>query len=191
MYPLRNKMKKILYIAAFFLIFSCESNDDAPENQLSALTTLEGQDGRSYTESIDAWNALKTNNGNSYSYQTTFISFTGFGSITELTVTNNVVTSRIYQEFSTDQMTGERDIIDSFTETGSQLGSNQKGATPLTIDQLYTTCAADYLVVDENENTIYFQTATNGLMTLCGFFPNNCADDCFEGITISAFDWVN
>lgn len=184
-------MKKILYIAAFFLIFSCESNDDAPENQLSALTTLESQDGRSYTESIDAWNALKTNNGNSYSYQITFISFTGFGSITELTVTNNVVTSRIYQEFSTDQMTGERDIIDSFTETGSQLGSNQKGATPLTIDQLYTTCAADYLVVDENENTIYFQTATNGLMTLCGFFPNNCADDCFEGITISAFDWVN
>lgn len=184
-------MKKLLSIVAFFLIFSCESNDDAPENQLSALTTLESQEGISYTESIDAWNTLKTNNGNSYSYQTYFISFTGFGSTTELKVINNVVTTRIYQEFSTDQMTGERDIIDSFTETGSQLGTNPKGATPLTIDQLYSTCAADYLVVDENENTIYFQTATNGLMTLCGFFPNNCADDCFEGITISAFDWVN
>jgi len=184
-------MKILRYIAAFFLIISCESNDDTPENQLSALTTLESQEGISYTESIDAWNALKTNNGDSYSYQTTFISFTGFGSITELTITNNLVTSRMYQEFSTDQMTGEKDIIDAYTETGSEVGSNPKGATPLTIDQLYTTCAADYLVVDENDNTLYFQTTANGLMTLCGFFPNDCTDDCFEGISISAFDWVN
>lgn len=184
-------MNKLIYIALLFLLFSCESNDDAPENQLSTLTTLESQEGISYTQSIEAWNALKVNNGTSYKYQTDFISFTGFGSTTELTVINNVVTSRVYQEFTTDEITGERDIIDSYTETASQLGSNSKGAPPLTIDQLYTTCAADYLVVDETENTLYFQTATNGLMTLCGFFPNNCADDCYEGITISAFDWVN
>ena len=131
-------IKKLLFITTFFLIFSCESNDDAPENQLSALTTLESQEGISYTESIDAWNTLKTTNGNSYSYQTYFISFTGFGSTTELKVTNDIVTTRIYQEFTTDQMTGERDVIDSFTETGSQVGSNPKGAIPLTIDQLYT-----------------------------------------------------
>lgn len=184
-------MNKSIYIVLFVFLFSCDSNDDSPENQISTLTALESEESRSYTESIDAWNALKNDNGTSYRYQTDFISFTGFGSTTELTVINNIVTSRIYEEFSTNEMTGEREIIDSYTETTANLGSNPKGATPLTIDQLYTTCAADYLVVDENENTIYFETATNGLMTLCGFFPNNCADDCFEGITISAFDWLN
>lgn len=184
-------MNKLLCIVALFLIFSCDSNDDSQENQISALTALESQEGRSYTESINAWNVLKTNNGNSYTYQTTVVSFTGFGSITELTVINNIVTSRIYEEFNINQMTGERDIIDSYIETAANLGSNTKGASPLTIDQLYTSCAADYLIVDENENTIYFETATNGIMTLCGFFPNNCADDCFEGITINAFDWLD
>ncbi len=184
-------MNKLIYIALLLLIVSCNSDDNSSENQISTLTSLESQIGLSYAESIDAWNELKTNNGTSYRYQTTFSSFTGFGSVTELTVTNDVVTTRVYQEFSTDEVTGEQQIIDSYTETGSQLGNNAKGATPLTIDQLYASCAAESLIVDATANTIYFQTAVNGLMTLCGFVPDFCADDCYEGIRIDSFDWVN
>lgn len=184
-------MNKLIYIAVLLLIVSCNSDDDSSENQLSTLTNLDSEIGLSYAESIDAWNELKNTRGNSYNYQTTITSFSGFGSTTELQVRNGVTTTRVYQEFSTDVATGEQEIIDAYTETGSELGNNVKGATPLTIDQLYASCAADFLVIDPSTNTVYFQTDVSGLMTLCGFVPDNCQDDCYEGIRINAFDWVN
>tara|TARA_R110000851_G_scaffold279768_1_gene433063 strand:- start:472 stop:612 length:141 start_codon:yes stop_codon:yes gene_type:complete len=46
-------------------------------------------------------------------------------------------------------------------------------------------------VVDKEKNTLYFETEINGIMTLCGFVPNGCADDCYQGISIDSFEWVN
>jgi hypothetical protein len=184
-------MKKLIALTLIGLLFSCEKKDDSPKNEISVLTTLSGKSGLSYSESIEKWNDLKIKNGNSYIYQTTFTSWTGLGSITELKVIDGIVICRIYQKFKTSETNGSLEIIDSYTEIKTNLGSHEKGAKPLTIDDLYNSCASNYLEVDKENNTIYFETETDGLMTLCGFVPDGCMDDCYFGVRINSFKWID
>lgn len=181
------KTNRLFFLILIVILISCEKNN---KDGLSVLTTLKGESGLSYNESLKQWTELKKQNGNSYIYQTTFVSWTGFGSTTELKIEDGIVTSRIYQEFETNATNGQHEIIDTFTETEDDLGSHEKGATPLTIDDLYNSCAGEYLIVDEENNTLIFEAELNGLMTLCGFVPIGCMDDCFRGVRINSFEWV-
>ncbi len=106
-------------------------------------------------------------------------------------IEDDIVTSRIYQEFKIKEPSFQREIIDSYTETSDDLESHEKGARPLTIDDLYNSCASKYLVADEKDNTIYFEAEIDGLMTLCGFVPKGCMDDCFRGIRINSLNWID
>ncbi len=173
------------YLVIVFICFSCEKND-----QLKALTKISGESGISYNESMQKWDELKMVNGNSYRYQTGFQSWAGFGNTTEIEVLAGKVVARSYEEFTIDDQSGEVIIIDSFSENENHLGLHQKGAAPLLIDELYGTCANELLVVDQRKNTLYFETTSNGLMTLCGYVPDDCIDDCFNGIRINTFDWI-
>lgn len=185
-------MKASLYLslALVFVLASCKISDNSNVFELSNLSNLKGASGMSYKTSLERWNELKQLNGNSYKYQTTFLSWTGYGSTTELTVEDGLVTGRIYQEFSPDEETGERVIVASYSEDYQSLGSHERGAAPWTIDELYDSCARDFLIADTENNTIYFETETNGMMTLCGFAPNDCEDDCYQGISIDSFEWI-
>lgn len=182
------KRNIVLLMILAAILMSCEKNND---DKLSALTTIKGESGLTYNESLAQWTELKNINGNSYIYQTTFISWTGFGSITELKIEEGIVTSRAYHEFITNDTNGQREIIDTYTESRADLGSHEKGANPLTIDDLYNSCASEYLSVDKEKNTLYFETESDGLMTLCGFVPNGCMDDCFRGVRINFFKWID
>ena len=175
-------MKNFNFLLLFFALTSCMQNNEIE---------LTGDSGINYKESLAKWNELKTINGNSYSYQTTFVSWVGFGSITELKVEDGKVTARSYQEFSINDSTGQKETQAIYSETKSDLGSHQKGAKPLTIDELYESCAKEYLIVDTDDNTLFFDTELNGTMNLCGFVPNNCADDCYSGIKINSFEWID
>ena len=178
-------------LLVFFLIsLSCQKDDGQKDDQLAVLAKLKSENGLTYHESLSKWNGLKNKNGNSYIYQTTFISWTGFGNTTELKIVDGAVTSRTYQAFKTNKTNGQKEIVDSYFETQDKLGSHESGAAVMTIDELYDTCVKDYLVVDEENNTLYFETEKDGLMTLCGFVPKNCADDCFSGVSISSFEWL-
>ncbi|WMJ71727.1 hypothetical protein RCC89_00865 [Cytophagaceae bacterium ABcell3] len=157
---------------------------------VSNLPPLSGESGTPYSDCIEKLNDLKSKNGNSYIYQTTFTSWSGYGSVTELKIKDGKVVSRVYQEFITNE-SHEREIVDSYTETKSNLGSREKGAKPLTIDDLYHLCTSEYLTVDEEDNSVTFETELDGLMTLCGFSPVGCVDDCFRGIRISALKWLH
>lgn len=169
---------------------ACKKDEEPKDEKPAVLTDFKGESGLSYNESIGKWNELKTVNGNSYIYQTRFVSWTGQGSTTEIVVIDGEVITRSYYEFKPSEAGGEEQIIDSYTENGGAIGSNEKGAAPLTVDELYTTCASDYLVVDATNNTLYFETDSTGLMTLCGFVPDGCADDCYSGVSITGFDWI-
>ncbi len=37
---------------------------------------------------------------------------------------------------------------------------------------------------------MYFENKHSEMMPLCGYVPKGCHDDCFEGVTISAFEWL-
>lgn len=184
-------MNKLLFLIFFGLFLSCNRDEDSSISELSVLTRLIGEGDMSFTDSLGKWGDLKTKNGNSYVYQTTFSSWAGFGSTTELRIENGKITQRVFEAYTIDSNTGNINITDSYTETVSDLGANEIGAALRTIDDLYSSCAGKYLIVDESKNTLYFQTEINGLMTLCGFVPNQCMDDCYQGITISAFEWID
>jgi hypothetical protein len=181
----RNLLALLLVLAG-----SCQKNEAPSIDQLSVLTTLQSEHGLTYEQSSNKWHQLREQNGNSYVYQTTFASWTGSGNTTELKIENGVVTSRIYEEFTT-LGDGSKKVLDFYREDSGTLGTHAKGAALLTIDGLYETCAKDYLVADEQNNTIYFETAPDGLLTLCGFVPKECVDDCYTGVRIHAFEWVN
>lgn len=186
-------MNKLAFLGLLVFLFSCEEPEDIDQEDATSLTDLtdtQGESGISYTESSEDWDSLKIANGNSYMYQTTFTSFSGLSSTTEVQVTNGVVTSRLYVEYQANE-NGGKNLTDSYTETSTTIGTHEKGAGVLTIDDLYNSCASEYLVVDKTNNTIYFETEINGLMTMCGYLPNNCADDCYVGFSISSFDWVD
>lgn len=181
------KTNKMLFLVILGIFLSCEENECYNEEKL----LLKGEIGSNYNESLNKWLELKKINGNSYIYQILVNSWTGFGSITELKIEEGIVVSRSYQKFKTNHTNGQREIIDSYTETKSDLGTHEKGAKPLTIDDQYNTCAREYLIVDEESNTLSFETENDGLMSLCGFSPKGCMDDCFTGVYISSFKWIN
>jgi hypothetical protein len=185
-----NKIKNLILISIIGLFFSCEHTEDIFKSELSELTELVNQSGVSYSESLEKWNKLKIINGNSYVYQTSFYSWIGEASITEITVIKGTVTSRVYEHFKTNESNGRGALIDTYSESIDNLGVHESGALPKTIDELYNTCSSDYLTVDPNTNTIYFETALNGVMTLCGFVPDRCQDDCFVGTNIKNFEWI-
>jgi len=142
-----------------------------------------------YEQSVDLWNELKVKNGNSYIYQRAFTSWTRHGFMTEIKVENGIVTERKYQSF---QYNGKTKIIKkSYVEKGNKIGSHDEGFDAVTIDDLYKTCAAEYLVVDTALNEIYFETNEDGIMTICGYYSKGCADDCYQGVSLFGFKWLN
>lgn len=143
-----------------------------------------------HKQSLIDWNNLKKDNGNSYKYTTSWSSWVGAGGKTTLTINKGIVISRSYEAYRYDEVNGDKIITESYEENQENLNSNDSGSPTLTIDQLYDSCINDYLVVNRNSNKIYFSTNDIGIVSLCGFVPKNCADDCFRGFRIDSFEWL-
>jgi hypothetical protein len=173
------KIKKLFLLPAIFALVSVSCEDRATSRRKEA-----------YDNSYSQWVKLKKLNGESYEYQTTFGSWTGYGMQTVIQVRNGAVAARtcFAYQFNTETLT--KDTIDSYSETGSEIGSHLAGAAPLTVDELYDTCVRKYLRVSEKENTVYFETNGDGLLNLCGYVPDGCMDDCYNGITIDTIKWI-
>jgi hypothetical protein len=181
------KSHKFFFTILILTLMACE-NDSIKD--FHALTTFKGDGGLTYMQSLAKWNELKRSHGNSYIYQVTFQSWAGFSSVTELKVMDGVVVSRAYQEYIINGTSSDPEMIYSYNEPAVDVGKDEKGAMPMTIDEIYDTCAGKYLRVDKNDNTIYFDTDGNGIIKLCGFTPKGCADDCSRGVSIGSFTWL-
>lgn len=165
----------------FFLFISCK--DD--ENLESTNENISY-----YDTSVEKWDELKNSNGNSYKYEITSNSVFGFGVTTKIEVEKGTVITRSYEEFEINYETGERTITYSYEENSETLGDNNRGVSIFTIDDLYNSCLDKYLIVNSEENTIYFEVDSEGMMNTCGYVPNGCMDDCFFGFRISEFNWT-
>ncbi|WP_158861539.1 hypothetical protein [Lunatibacter salilacus] len=78
------------------------------------------------------------------------------------------------------------DVLE-WQEEGETLGSheNSGAAEIMTLDEVYAMSASNWLVRGENRQT-HFEANNNGMISLSGFVPDNCQDDCFMGIRIVA-----
>lgn len=176
------KVLNVFLLASLILhILSC-SGDKKIENNKWDLT---------YEESFNAWNRLKKKNGESYEYQTEFNSFSGFSSVTTITVLKNKVIQRTFQQYKLTDNGKKVKTEHSYFENENELGNNQAGAPAATIDMLYDSCINKYLKINSEQNTIYFSTHDNGILKSCGYIPKYCMDDCFTGVTIKSFKWLD
>ncbi|WP_346882898.1 hypothetical protein [uncultured Algibacter sp.] len=181
-------MKSIIlkvFVAVFLgnLFYSCDDESQLPINNSQHKTSL------------NQWQSLKQDHGDSYSYEIKTESVFGFGSLTKIIVKNNIPVSRVFESYNlydNDTYLGweNRIITNEYRENINQLNTNNIGAAALTIDDLYALCLKDYLSVDANSNSINFNVDDSGLIKDCYYIPNGCQDDCLFGIQITNFKWI-
>ena len=180
----------IVFITLFFL--TCAIRKDTAKEEKAYIvglfnTTKEDKKTPLYESSIAKWNTLKKKHHNSYTYKVDFNSFTGYSSTTVITVKKGSVINRAFYETSAlDQKTAKKQ---SFVENRSTLNTHKQGSPAVTIDQLYKDCSEKYLTVDEKSNRILFKVDNIGVLTVCGYIPKNCADDCFKGVSVGEIKW--
>lgn len=72
-------------------------------------------------------------------------------------------------------------------EEGKNLGAhgNSMAAVLWTLDEIYAFASESWLKRGR-EGKSYFEAENAGVISLCGFVPEGCMDDCFEGVRISS-----
>lgn len=171
-------MKRNLYFFVLLLIAglspSCKKSDIAFESDLE----------RSYK----IYTAFKASTNNSYRYQVNTVSWTGYSTETMISVKNGKVIRRAYVAKNviggpTPQIT----IIEQWVEEEGSLNTHTTGAATLTLDQVYEKARTEWLLKRKGAKTS-LQTKNNGMISSCGFVEDNCADDCFNGISIASIE---
>ncbi|AWW00365.1 hypothetical protein [Arcticibacterium luteifluviistationis] len=161
---------KVLVGLVFILsiISACEKNDINFNND--------------FEKSQKAWLNFKNASNNSYQYTVANGSWVGSGWETKLTVTNGVVTERYYKY--TPAPDSNQPIIE-WTENENELNTHTDSAAAetITLDKIYEKAQQDWLLKRDDSQTL-FEVNDDGLLFQAGYIPNNCADDCFVGITI-------
>ena len=192
-------MNKVLYFLFFALIILGCSKDE-----------LEYQN--DFDKSYKTWLQFDKNN-KSYSYTYQISSWVGITSHTTITVENNQITKRAFQYFRiasktipesgwTKQLAIEalkeigytedeiqssfgNEVVDKlqWIENKENLGNHANPQQLMTLEQIYTKAKNEWIVKRSNA-TIYFETKNNGMISIAGYVPEKCIDDCFNGIEI-------
>jgi hypothetical protein len=140
-----------------------------------------------YRQSSIAWQQFKQATGNSYTYEVVSGSWVGLGFYTTITVKAGKVVERKYllTGDTTRARTGVT-VLKEWTEDESQLGSHTSDAASaaVTLDNIYDRAGNEWLKGPEDAD-YYFETKNDGMISICGYVPHGCADDCFRGIHIS------
>ena len=163
-------MMILLLIASLF--FSCEKNSLVFEND--------------FEKSYQTWLTFKESSDNSYKYMVERSSWVGATWQTTITVTKGKITQRHYKTTYTGNSVGgiPQETLE-WVENENEINSHKDSgaAEPVTLDVIYDKARNDWLIKRKNAKT-YFEAHNNGLLSLCGYFEDNCADDCFVGIDI-------
>ena len=175
-------MKTKIYTIVLLLVGNIFSSRDSDE--------LEYQN--EFKTSQKAWSNFKESTNNSYKYTVANGSWVGIGWETTITVENGIIIQRDFEYLYTEHTPTE--ILEGipedelkWTETENEIGTHEKGAEPILLDEIYNKAQQEWLIERENVTT-YFENENNGMISTCGYVENNCADDCFIGITIKSIE---
>lgn len=140
----------------------------------------------SFESSYQEWLSFKQTSGNSYHYVVSAGSVFGPAWQTDITVTNGKVTQRHFKYTSVDGMVNVPAEVLEWTENENEINSHtHSGAAALTLDQIYEKARTEWLI-KRKDASVYFEAKNNGLISSCGYVPDGCMDDCFNGINISS-----
>ncbi|KQC01979.1 hypothetical protein AQF98_05005 [Pedobacter sp. Hv1] len=157
----------LLLIATLFT--ACKKSDLVQEND--------------FNKSFKTWLNFKSSSNNSYRYQTITVSWGGAKTETIITVKNGKVIGRSYVEKRINRTTNAMVVYAQWEESQENLNSHQEGAKTLTLDEIYEKAKTDWLLKRKDAKSS-FEAKNNGMISSCGYVENNCADDCFIGISI-------
>lgn len=141
-----------------------------------------------FEKSLKEWQEFKKSAGNSYQYTVVRSSWVRMSWTTVITVKSGKVIQRNFKWTVPDDWTpqipdDQKEWIENEAEINAHKDSG--AADAVTLDEIYTRAKTDWLKKRDHV-TSYFEAKNNGLISSCGYQDNNCADDCFNGITITS-----
>ena len=129
---------------------------------------------------------------NDYGYWTSFVSWTGSGGETFIGVRDGVVARRSFEGVVVNDDLSE-ETESCLEETAGDIGTEcqDMAASPRLIEELYDECRDVVLQQDPETNSIRVTFFETGVLSSCTYFPENCADDCSFGPSLSSYtsDW--
>lgn len=137
-----------------------------------------------YDKSFKAWKNFKSSTNNSYQYQVTSASWTGYGTETTITVKDGKIIKRAYQAKTIERPSNQVVIHEEWVEDEATINTHNNGASAITLDVVYQKAKTDWLLKRKNAKT-YFEVKNDGMISSCGYVEDNCADDCFNGVHIA------
>ena len=177
-YKKLKEMKNKTFLIALLLIGSLFNSCDSDH--------LEHQD--KFEISQKTWLDFKESSNDSYKYTVTSSSWIGFSWETTITVENGIVIQRNFEYTSTEGISTDiQEDEFQWTETDSEIGTHENGAEPITLNEIYNKAQNDWLM-ERNNTTTYLETENNGMISICGYVDNQCADDCFIGVSIKKIE---
>lgn len=167
-------MKKQNYLIILLLILTsfsaCEKDDLTYHND--------------FEKSYKVWADFKQAANDSYRYTVETSSWTGTSTTTVLTIDEGKVVKRAYVAKSMVSSSNQIVIHEQWEEEGATLNTHTNGSALITLDKVYEKAKAEWLPKRANTKS-YFETKNDGMISSCGYVEDNCADDCFVGITIT------
>lgn len=153
---------------------------------LSACSKADIEYKENFYNSKKAWTDFKKQSDNSYKYTTQGSSWTGNMWQTTITVSKGKVIKRNFQ-----YIRGENIPVNEveWTENERDINTHEdtNASEALTLEDIYEKAEKEWLIKREDSKT-YFEAKNNGMISLCGYTPENCMDDCFRGIRISSIE---
>lgn len=142
---------------------------------------------RNFKKSYNVWLNFKAETGNSYRYTIVSSSWVGTNSETTVTVKNGKVFSRSFVSTAYENYKNQIEIKEQWEEDEQNINTHESHGRALTLDEIYDLAKTQWLVKQKGVSTT-FEVNNNGMISSCGYVPNNCADDCFFGITIKSIE---
>lgn len=142
---------------------------------------------KDFDKSYNTFLRFKNTTGNSYTYTVAGGSWTGYGWQTTLKVVSGIVVERYFKMTPPPGVPTQIPATElEWTEPSAQVGIHALGAAAeaVTLDEIYNRAKTDWLIKRSAVKT-YFEAKNNGMISDCGYVPDNCQDDCFRGITIT------
>jgi len=145
-----------------------------------------------FNESFEKWTKLKKVHDSSYEYAVSYSSWVGWRATTKILVKEGKIISRQYAETQQDdEGQWSLDEVLIFTELQREINKHEKGFKAVLFDQIYTDCGNNSLQMSPAENHITFTADNQGILQSCGYTDRLCVDDCYMGVRITSFKWMD
>lgn len=142
-----------------------------------------------YANALASWEKLKKHYNNSYVYTVDYTAADyNSGYSTTIVVHNGKIEERHYESFT--YQDDQKVINDRWVELKKKVGKNKEGFLAKTMDELYADCGNNYIKIDKSVAEVIFEVDYNSILSLCGYWSEDCENNCFEGITVLAFSWL-